>query len=663
MIIGYLVVDFSGVQIIENVENIPEFQKGTMDKLTGNFFYSLKVLFKSIFDSEFRVLKLDSLTVTIHPFEQFIIFLVLTDENYLNSIIAANELSHLCYRLLDSKPKDKPFFFKLDELKRFRLDFDLVITKINDQFNDLCSAKELIDLANQIYSGIQFNDSDKSIKLPIKTIFFGKIDRIDDSLLINTTKEFLDYPVLQWTRNWEWGNFLALDKASIEKLSPEWKQALAINAHLYLRGMSSEFQVLSLIDIKILIKNLNNSLYRDLLYAKYIRFIKPGTYTKISFTYKENLPNIENVLNNSDDDPEKQTLIFLLIDVTNRNLQNKLLAYFEKNHIEFWKGQSRETLFIINNFQLPPKDDIQELISRFDALKHQINTLKTSILGLQNISDVLNENLYRTLHQLFFLGHHILIHPNLSYSNGLQILKDLYTLWCDSQVSIKDPNKVFYSNKSKGLFSYFGYSSLLPLLLNLDINSDPEISMDLNLIKLERIEALKYITRNFGLGHIELEMYNIVSASALSGISCVLNFLNEYSPDIPRLLSEFTTETYFTVASGLPYYHWALFYIEMINSLLETALQLPTSTMKDNILTKLINNQHTFLFNTNIVSYTIIFWPALFRLLSIYLKWSKPEMLVQAQQIVQKVSNVSSPFWKEAFTKLFNKNGIPINFH
>ena len=658
VISGYVVVDFSGVQIVENVEHIPEFQKGAIDQFRGIFFYSLKALFKSIFDSEFRILKLDNLTVTIHPFDKFIIFLVLTDENYLSAIIAANELSQLCYKVFESKPKDKPLFFKAGELPHFKTDFNVIIKKVNTQFTSLLSSKELLDLANQLYSGVQFNDPEKVITLPLKTITSQKIQRSSSGPVLRAESKLGEYSVLQWTRDWQWKNFLGMDKTVITELSPEWKQVLAINAQLYLRSLSSEFQTIGLDDIKLLISTINNTVYKDLLYAKYLRFVKPGTYTKINLVYKEHSSTIEKILKNTDDDPEKQTLIFLLIDVTSKNLQEKLLEYFENNTLELWKGQCRETVFLIQNFRVPEKDQLQILMFKFRSLKRLIYVLQTSKRNQSEVSDLLNENFYRTLHELFFLGHHILIHPDLSYQDGHDILKTLYTTWADAQAFIKDSNKIFYSNKSKGLFAYFGYASLLPLVLHLGITKEPDITLDLTFIKREQIETLTYYVQNLENGHIELEMYHIIIAAAFSSLSCILNVLQEYSPDIPRLIAEYSTETYFIIASGLPYYHWALFYTEIINALLETALQLPVGPVRDTLLHKLTTNQQTFLLNTGIVAYTIIFWPAVFRLLTIYLQSKNQEMFDRAKTLVQKVLKTASPFWKEAFTTVFHNNDV-----
>ena len=300
------------------------------------------------------------------------------------------------------------------------------------------------------------------------------------------------------------------------------------------------------------------------------------------------------------------------------------------------------------------------MIFKFNALKELITTLKASSYQVQEISDLLNENLYRTLHELFFLGHHILIHPELSYQDGHTVLKTLFTAWSDTQIFVKSSNKIYYPNKSKGLFAYFGYSSLLPLILHLGIDKEPGITVDLNFIKFERIEALNYYIHNLECNHIELEMFNIIIVSVFSSLSCILNFLQEYSPDIPRLIAEYSTETYFTISSGLPYYHWALFYTEIMNTLLETALQLPISPVRNVLLQKLTNNQQTFLFNTNIVSYTIIFWPAVFRLLTIYLRANYQEMVDHAKDIVKKVFETASPFWKEAIIVLFHAHGINI---
>ena len=97
-----------------------------------------------------------------------------------------------------------------------------------------------------------------------------------------------------------------------------------------------------------------------------------------------------------------------------------------------------------------------------------------------------------------------------------------------------------------------------------------------------------------------------------------------------------------------------------MNTLLETALQLPISPVRNVLLQKLTNNQQTFLFNTNIVSYTIIFWPAVFRLLTIYLRANYQEMVDHAKDIVKKVFETASPFWKEAIIVLFHAHGINI---
>ncbi len=657
MILGYVVLDKNGNSVLSEILPLSTSQMRWLDWTAEELSVRINQIMQLVdnfFATSFEVMQTNNIILRRYS----------RQDDHFHDLIAITDdkedvMTHLALRKMVSLFQSVNEEERTSELRR-RFN-EIAFSVMVDTTRGLWNATSFIEIAELIHNMFSMlgHESRGYFENTLNELVTDErlATMVNVSTELNVQSKGRGTDFIEWLKEWNWKPFSAWRLSDLTELLPNtWERSLVINAQLFLRSTDANVPLMSISDLRTAINSLEPSIFKKLLDAKLRRFESTGTYMLLNETIPEISEELQHLASLPDADPIKASLFFILADVTKRPIQEMLKRYFERCGFVHWQAHCDEILFLIYNLRHHEQATVAEMKEELELLTIELEQAYERMekgIAVKN-SDII----HRQVHLIIFFTHGLLNHPDLDQETGIELLRSLGSVW-KPLVMTFETGDAMISNRLRGVYSYFMYASLQPLLIELGLLTESQDLYCRNHLK-KVVKLLQDLINRINSRRIERDIAQIVLSCFLSSMATLSFYLKEPIVDVMKIISRYTDETFFDQFEGSAFYHWALFYSETNLALQYSALLLPHGSTKLNVLGKLRDNLEYFMFNTPFKEFSVLFWPTLYRHLLSCLKsiTESPNDVKRLQKLKETIINESSPFWRATLLKLLEKHDI-----